>query len=103
MTREYTNYKDRNGVKIYVGDTLKWIRDDEFYKSGAKKGQLKKAGAEFIAGKVVKLSKAAIKRDVTGGHEYWCQDGDKISKNDMFPVPPGLNFASMLKYIEVVS
>ena len=102
--RVSTGCNDRNGREIFVGDRLKWIRDDSFYRSGSKKGQLKQKGAEFDAGTVVAIS--ARSAESTGGHRFWCQArerGKNEKKDDFFfPVPPGLNFMSMLDYIEVV-
>ena len=89
-----TGYKDRNGTPIHVGDLLKWVQNDEFYKSGSKRGQLKQKGAEFIAGR-------AIEVDVKG-YDYWAKpDGAKDEKN-FSQLPPGLNFPNMLQYIEIV-
>lgn len=97
---EFTGALDRHGVEINVGDQLKWIRDAEFYKSGAKKGQEKLAAAEFVAGIVVKTDNP--------DYPYWCHDGTvkkgkaDDGEDDFFPIPPGLNFLSMLQYIEVI-
>lgn len=93
-----TGYKDRNGRYIEVGDTLKWVREAEYFKTGSKAGKLKQAASEFIAGKVVETDMP--------GNEYWCakldDEGNPLPPDDDTELPPGLNFISMLKYIEVV-
>jgi hypothetical protein len=95
-----TPYRDRNGQIIKVGDSLKWIRDDEFFNSGSKAGQLKQAGAEFAAGIVVKLPQQIADLH---GVEYWCKAHDSSKETDPFSgLPSGLRFSSMLSYIEVV-
>lgn len=97
-----TGLKDRNGIDINVGDTLKWIRDVEYYKGGAKAGQVKSPAAEFIAGIVIELPPNIAKQH---GIKYWCRDlkVDEDDKKDPWSgLPGGLRFSGMLEYMEVI-
>lgn len=101
--RVSTGAFDRNGTEIFVGTRLKWIRDDRFFVSGPKKGQLKQKGAEFVAGTVIVI-KDKIAVQSTGGHKFWCESDGAREKRDTFSrLPGGLNFMSMLDYIEVIA
>lgn len=101
-SRVSTGVFDRKGTEIFVGDRLKWIRDELLYKSGPKKGTVKLGASEFIAGTVIPIKhKIGI---MAAGHKFWCMS-DGAKKEEKLPLsslPGGLNFMSILDYIEVI-